>query len=168
MAMIEVLKALASHWALTGGLAVVVAMFVWLAISVGPAWLLTHWNVVLDAVVVLVAAAVIVWLYVALEQQRVATATAQANYQTSLGQTRLLQASNQDLAATIVRQSAAAAQAASESQARSRAASDAMAAAQGRGAADRKTIAALRARAADPKTNHGSCDDEIAHLRAAL
>lgn len=166
--MMEVLKALASHWALTGGLAVVVAVFVWLAVSLGPAWLLTHWAVVLDTVVVLVAGAVILWLYVLLEQQRVATSTAEANYQTTLAQARVLEATNRDQAGAIVRQSASVAQAASESEARSRAAGAAIAAAEKRGAADRKTIAALRARAADPKTNQGTCDEEIAHLRAAL
>jgi hypothetical protein len=168
MAVIELLKSLASHWALTGGLAVVIGLVVWLAISAGPAWLLAHWSVVLDAVLVVVAAVVIIWLYLLLEQQRVATATANTNYQTALGQTRLLQATNADLAATVVRQSSAASDAAAESLARTKAASEAMASAQKRGEADRKTVAALRARVADPKTNQGSCDDEIAHLRAGL
>jgi hypothetical protein len=98
----------------------------------------------------------------------VATSTAEANYQTTLAQARVLEATNRDQAGAIVRQSASVAQAASESEARSRAAGAAIAAAEKRGAADRKTIAALRARAADPKTNQGTCDEEIAHLRAAL
>lgn len=167
MEVIEVLKSVASHWALSGGLLLVVGLFVWLAVSLGPTWLLAHWYEVLDAAVVVIAAVVIVWLYVLLEQQRVATAAANANYQTALGQTRLLQSTNADLAATVVRQSAAAAAAASESQARARAASEAMATAQKQGAADGKAIVSLRKRAADPKTNKGTCDEEIAHLRAA-
>jgi hypothetical protein len=44
----------------------------------------------------------------------------------------------------------------------------ALAQAQSKQAADQATVATLRARIADPKTNTGSCDDEIVRLRGTL
>jgi hypothetical protein len=168
MAMIEILKGIAAHWALTGGLLVLVAALVWLAVTLGPAWLLAHWAVVADAVVVFVAAAVILWLNVLLEQQVATTVKAQADYRVAVGQERILQATNADLSATIIRQSKAATDAQSESATRAKAASEAMAAAKAKQSGDQAVIAKLRARAANPQTNQGTCDDEIANLRAAL
>lgn len=166
--MIEIIKVLVSHWALTGGLLAVMGLFVWLAVSLGPAWLLAHWAVVLDAFVMVVAAALILWLYVALEHQRSTTAKAQADLTVAVGQERVLQATNADLTATIVRQNTAASGLQAETAARSKAASDAMATAAAAQAGDRKVIAKLRARSANPQTNQGTCDDEIANLRAGL
>jgi hypothetical protein len=168
MEVIEILKAVASHWALSGGLLVVVGLFVWLAISLGPTWLLAHWYEVLDALFLLVAVLAIIGLYVMLEQQRAATVKAQADYQVAIGEVRVLQSSNADLAATIVQQNKAASDAQAQSVARSNAASEAMATAKAKQAGDRALVAKLRARVANPKTNQGTCDDEIANLRAGL
>lgn len=162
------LKVLGGHWPFVAAVVLIVAGLIALAVSMGPVWLAAHWDKVLDALIVVVMGSVIAWLYVDLEEARAQTAIAEANYQTTLGQVRTLQASNGELASTVRRQSDAASRMQAAGVAASRSASEAMARAATTQANDQKTIAQLRSRIANPKTNQGSCDDEIARLRAGV
>lgn len=157
-----------SHWVLmlgsVGGFLVVAAV---IALT-GPATLLKHWKAVVIGLVMLVMAIVIVLLYVELQKVKAADAIDKANYTIVTGQVKTLDADNKNLVAQLSAQSQSikdAAQAEFAAMAESKAA---LFAAQAKQATDASQIASLKARIANPQTNQGSCDDEIAYLRAEL
>lgn len=166
--MLDLLKLAASHWALIGILSVVAVAVVAAAGSLGPATLLLHWKAVVGAIVVLGLVVLSVVLYAALEHEVAEVAKAQETAQAAIGQAKVLQSSNAALARTIVTQNVALAQLQALASARSQAAAAAQAAAAKQRAHDDKTLATLQKRIADPTVNKGSCDEELAHLRAGL
>ncbi|WP_175787605.1 hypothetical protein [Burkholderia anthina] len=166
--MLDLLKLAASHWALIGILSVVAVVVVAVVGSLGPATLLLHWKAVLGAIVVLGLIVLSVVLYVSLEREVAEVAKAQESAQAAIGQVAVLQSSNADLARTIVTQNGALTQLQALASARAQAAAAAQVAAAKQRANDDKSLATLKKRIADPAVNKGSCDEELAHLRAGL
>jgi hypothetical protein len=91
-----------------------------------------------------------------------------AMYAVVLGQNIQLNADNQNLVAQTQLQSKSIQLVADDAQAAKKAADQALADATAKQAGDQLSIAALQAHMKDPKTNAGSCSDEITRIRAGL
>jgi glucose/arabinose dehydrogenase len=130
--------------------------------------LLTRWKLVLGAGLVLLAGATIVYLWLALEATAAKLELTQADYTVVVGQNKTLNADNANLVAQTQLQSKSIQLVADDAQAAKKAADQALAEATAKQAGDRLSIAALQARMKDPKTNAGSCRDEITRIRAGL
>jgi hypothetical protein len=162
------LSFLVAHWGLLLGGGGVLAAVVGLCVLVGPAVLLARWRLVLGGAVVLVAGATVVYLWLALEATTAKLIVAQANYATVTGQNVTLNADNKNLAAQTLLQSKSIQLVADGAREAKTAADAALATAVAQQSVDQSSIVALQARMKDPKTNAGSCDDEIARIRSTL
>lgn len=136
---------------------------------------LKNWKTLLKAALAFIVATIVGCLYVALERTRVdlaheqtAYATLNGNYQTALNENKTLSASNANLGLVVSTQSKSIEWLGAQGQKQKVAADAALATALAKQATDRQTIARLSARITDPKTNQGTCQDEIQALRNNL
>jgi hypothetical protein len=130
--------------------------------------LLTRWKLILGCVVVVLAGGTIVYLWLALEAATAKLVLAQANYAVVVGQNKTLNADNLNLVSQTQLQSKSIQLVADAARAAKTASDLALADATAQQAGDQVSIAALQARMKDPKTNAGSCSDEITRIRAGL
>ena len=135
---------------------------------VGWPVVLKHWKAILVALLVIATMIVVVLLYADLERTKAVEVQDKANYAIVVAQDKTLNAVNQNLVAQLNAQSQSIKDAAGYAFAAQAASKAALLDARAKQTNDAKTIAMLRARAANPTTNQGSCDDEISILRSGL
>jgi hypothetical protein len=153
---------------LLGGGCVLILIALLAACVLAPAIFRAHWELILGGVVVLVAGVVIVFLALALKETTAQLVVEKDAYATVLGQNTTLNADNNNLVTQSLLQSKSIQLVADAAQAAQTDAARALADAMAKQAGDQVSIAALEARMKDPKTNAGSCNDEITRIRAGL
>lgn len=156
------------HWVLALCGAGFVAALGAIVSVLGLSTVLKRWKIIVAGLVTLTLLIVVAFLYINLEKTKATAATDKANYAVVVAQGKTLNATNLNLVAQLKLQSqsiADAANAASAAQAVSKGAEFTALAKQ---ASDAKTIATLQARVSNPKTDEGSCDDEISILRTGI
>lgn len=136
--------------------------------AIGWPVVLKDWKQILVALVFVVLLIVAIFFYVEWQRAKAEEAQYAANFQTIQNQAETLNSDNLNLVGQLKAQSGSIAAAQAAEFAARAAAVQAQQAAQAQQAGDAKTIAALQARAADPKTNKGTCDEELQVIRAGL